>query len=134
MLIILIIAASIAGTLGAYTFYSEWYVLDVQEVPVRFQVSTGQTIGFALDKDVLAFGRIPPGGKAERGATIESYLPSRAVITMSDNLASILTTTENNILLEARTPQQINFVLSIPESMDAGNYTGQVRITYFRRP
>jgi hypothetical protein len=129
--ILLLVAAACVGIFGAVLLYTQWYTLDKQVVEAKVEVVTGQHIGFALDKDMLNFGKVPQDGQGIRKATMQSHIPATAVIQI-DGLP-MLSASEYKIALEADQPIAVVFTVDVPPETPVGNYSGTVTITYFRR-
>ena len=133
LMLIIIPLACFFGVFGAYFLYNNWYIVDVQHVPVRFTVVEGMHIGLNLDRDGLVMGSIPQGGSAQRTANISSIVDSSAHFSVSENIAGWLHPGNNPVILEGNVPQVVNFTLRIPENVTLGNYTGDMVIVYTRR-
>lgn len=121
----------IIGAGGAWIAYMQWYVVGQETVGIRFEVVEGMHIGFDLNDTVLTFGKVSQGGSAQRKATVESYVPATAHISISGT--SWISVSNSTLALEPEVPEQVIFILQVPENATPGNYSGKARIKYIRR-
>lgn len=130
-LITLILLLAFIGGACAWLLYSQWYVLEVQERRIEFQVTEGQHIGFNIETDRLVFGKVPQAGGAERRVTLSSPVPANAHITIHNT--TWVTPSVSRMTFAPNEQQQVLFSLEVPKNATPGNYSGKVRVVYTRR-
>src|SRR3989344_1450504 len=114
----LLISAAILSSVGMFLFYSYYIVYDTKEIDMHLRVS--DHYGINADTDKLYFGRLPPGGVAER----ETYLhhryerPLKVSIIASGKLAEWLTIPENNFILDSNYNKTIKLSVSPPANAE----------------
>jgi len=106
----------------------------VQEFNLEVSFEVGDSLGFDVNKSALSFGRVPPGSDSSRGVRIDSdySFPVRVLIFASEEVASYLSTSQESFVIEPGESAGIPFVLSIPEDMAMGNYSGNVKFELWR--
>jgi hypothetical protein len=128
-----VVAMVVAGVALAYLAYATLVVVDTRDVAVRFTVVEKDHIGFDLDRDTLAFGKVPQGGGAERIVTLQSSVPAWASIRFSDEISPyVLARPSPKIRLSPGVPANVTIALEVPSGMPLGNYTGTARVAYTR--
>ncbi len=128
----LAIAAVIAA--GATFFiYSMYAVVDVKTVEAH--VIVDNYVGINVGTDKLYFGTVMPGGEAERGIIItNNYNEGLNVrVQVLGGLKGWLVPEEKSFYMENRT-RKLGFTLMVPEDAEIGNYTGEVRVYFLRKP
>jgi hypothetical protein len=131
VLVLLLILVASLGVLGAAVVYQYWYVLDKQVVEAKVEIMEGQTIGLAVGKELLDFGKVPQDGRGVRRATMESKVPATAIISIN-GMDELLSVSQNRITLEPNTPVQVEFVVTAANTTAPGNYSAIVTIKYVR--
>ena len=83
-------------------------------------------IGLNTNQDQLNFGAMSPGILGKRTISLVHSTNAEVTITLTGKIASWISMTPlSPISLNARTPQEINFEVKVPNSALAGNYLGK---------
>ena len=106
--------------------------LEVRELDVMFIVAN-DAVGFDLNNTALTFGKIPQGGSGTRKVIIDN-MRSYAVevrIFVSEDIASFVAVPEN-LYLPAFENATFSVMVSVPDDIREGNYTGRIRLETYR--
>ena len=100
--------------------------LETKTLKVRF--IAGKTVGFDLDREVLTFGRIIPGGSAVRGVNIDNNYNFSILIKAyaSKNIADYIDINQEHLMLEPLEKKKIPVTVSLPANMSLGEYSGKM--------
>ncbi len=110
-------------------FFTEEEPFDIFILPYDFQVIN--EVGFVLDADILHFGGCNPGAKMVRDINLSSKKDARVNIVWSG--PGDLIVSKNNFILEADTVEVITFTMYVPETLDYGNYSGEVVFSFYEK-
>jgi len=89
--------------------------------------------GLNGDKDALKFGKVPIEGSATRYLNINTTEDALVQIEIGGKIAQFLSVDKNNFILPKNTPEVITFQLDVPADTTIGNYTGNIKITFFKQ-
>ena len=105
--------------------------LEVKTLDVRFRVS--DRLGFEFNTSALSFGVTFPGTIVSKKIDLDNMrdFPVRIEAYASPDVDPYLTM-DNETILQSGEKAQLGFVLSLPENMSFGNYTGQVVLKIYR--
>jgi len=100
--------------------------LETKNLEVKFIV--GQNAGFDLNKSLLTFGRIPPGGSAVREINIENNynFPVEIRVYASKNIAEYINIEQEYLKINASGKNKIPVTVNLPADMSFGEYSGRL--------
>ena len=105
-------------------------LLAKSEVPAIFIVSDHPGVG--LDSEKLNFGMITPGSSSTKKLTLQPYASEVFVhITMSPEINDSVDVNKNDFVLPPNTAEELSFYLVKTNSLEYGNYSGLVYISYY---
>ena len=105
-------------------------LLAKSEVDAVFIVSDHPGIG--LDREKLNFGMITPGSSSTKKLTLQPYASEVFVhITMSPEINDSVDVNKNDFVLLPNTTKELSFYLVKTNSLEYGNYSGLVYISYY---
>jgi len=129
--LILPIAAGLIILLTALYFL---FPAQTAEYQMDVKVQGPMKVGFNIDDDALHFGIVPPGSNAKRSLLIENNQGSRfVIITKTGPVANWVSISENYFILDPFTNKTVDFRVIVPSSAEQGNYTGSVKVLFYRR-
>lgn len=121
------------GSYAARVAYEDWRILGATTATVHYTVTSENRIGFKLNTNDIAFGKIVPGGGGTRTITLTAAEPVIAALRLSPDLNRVIIIEPNPVLLDPGAPVNVTLDLSVPVGTALGNYTGELTITYLRR-
>jgi hypothetical protein len=100
--------------------------LEIKTLDVKFIV--GQNAGFDLNKSILTFGRIIPGGSAVREVNIENNYNFSILIKAyaSNNIAEYIDIEQEYLKINASGKKKIPVTVSLPVNISFGEYSGRL--------
>lgn len=104
----------------------------VDSYVLESHVVVDESIGFNLDADKLYFGRVTPGGNADRSIRFSSPNEVLLTIVVEGETSSWISLPESPFVLEANENLSLSFSIEIPEGTPLGNYTNNVIFTFYR--
>ena len=128
LLFLIIIGVAVLGVL--VTALLAMRPLAVKEV--QAQVKVASTVGINLDTDKLYFGTVPQGGSAQRNLQIIAPSDSFVVISVVGEDASLFVPGQHSLFLHRGESRRIAFSSVIPDELPSGNYSGLVRVAFYR--
>ncbi len=132
-LAILLLIMAAAGFCLAIVSYSFFYVEGAREYNASIMV--GDHIGFNTDNTSVAFGMVMPGSSSSarfiKLSNKKDY-PIKAEFSFSGDIARWIKARERRALLQPGEEKKIRLSADVPASVEYGNYTGKVRITFTR--
>jgi hypothetical protein len=129
VILLLIIAFLCVGiTAMLYSSLIEEKPFEVKRLPYDFVVK--DSVGINLDTDILHFGGGPAGSQLQRSLNLTSQNDAFVVITWQGE--GDVGANKNDFLLLANYSQPVKFVLTIPEGLPNGNYTGEIIFSFFK--
>jgi len=127
LLIVLCIGASI--TIIAYYNY---YLYDYKEINTSVRVQNN-TMGLNTNIKDLRFGKISPGGGGTRYFHLSSDRSSIVRIKTTGPIDKFITLSEYEFILEPNETKTITASIEIPDLTPEGNYSGKIRVYFFKR-
>ncbi len=100
--------------------------IETRTLEVNFSV--GSLTGITVETDKLYFGRIIPGGSAERVINIENGYgyPLKLKISATSNIKNYIFIDRDFVIAPGSTAK-IPITLNLPEDMPYGDYAGKIR-------
>jgi len=131
-LVLLLISTILIVSTATLLFYSHYLVREVRYIDAY--VTVGDKLGINTDKDALRFGIIPEGNRGFRyvNVTHSFDVPVKVRITQYGDLRQWLYVEPNEFVLDPRDSRKITFIATVPEGTPNGNYTGRVKIMFYR--
>lgn len=108
-------------------------LLDYKEINISAIIVEGNTAGFNTDTDSLNFGKNSPGGTATRWFYISSEQTSNVTMVVEGTIMEFIYLDNSTFVLESNEQKKITAQLTIPLTTQPGNYTGIIKI-YFWKP
>jgi len=119
----------------ALLIFSIWTftVRPVESKTLDVEFSVGATSGVNVDTDKLYFGRIIPGGSAERRIRIENgyHFPVKLKISASKEIAEYIVI-DKEYIAEPGKETAVPITLVVPVDTPYGNYTGKIKFDLLR--
>ena len=115
-----------------FLFYNFFVVVDIQELDMKLK--TGDIVGIDVNKSVISFGIVPPGGGGERPVIIKNMKnePLRVHIKKSGELKKFVYVSENNFVLEPNETKELKFKALSPGGSEEKEYQGKVTFVFRR--
>ena len=114
--------------LSVYMYFST--AMTIREYEVSFIVQN-ETLGFNIDTDSLNFGKVLPGGNAERNLVFQNNKNTNVKIEIfaSESVAEFL---QFQSEYEVSSGENISIPINlfVPLDLPEGEYTGRVKIQY----
>lgn len=128
LLFVLVIFFSIIATEIAYLFYKIQYVKVFSA-----KLEVGNIAAFAIGKQELDFGIIPQGGSATRYIAAENQGSKKLILEIfATGTIKKFIFYESYAYIMPNETKQLPFKASIPESLEAGAYTGKIFLIFKR--
>lgn len=112
--------------------YYHYYLKQYSEIDMSITVGPVGVTGFNVNTESLTFGKTYPTGGALRSFSIYAKEDSVVKIIPKGNITPFLSLSESHFLMAANTSKSINASIDIPENTSQGNYTGVLKIYFFR--
>jgi len=127
---------AIIPTVVAVALLLAWYLplsTTTEVLPVCVNVTAERVIGVHMTKEKqkeFNFGITFPGAVTTKAMNLSrgNSPPARVHIDVSGEIAQWITLDKNDFVLDE--PTQVNVTLTIPDSTEAGRYSGSVVIRY----
>ncbi|HLD00580.1 MAG TPA: hypothetical protein VJC39_02445 [Candidatus Nanoarchaeia archaeon] len=100
--------------------------VEVLESSIQIVYGEKKFIGLNADTDNLNFGVSSPGSTIKRVVKIQNSLESRVYVTSKGQLTSWLEVNPYQFELEANLPQEVEFILNLPENSPEGEFAGKI--------
>lgn len=105
-------------------------LLAIKTYPLDLYVSA--EVQLNLDTDAIHLGGAPPGGSLQRSLNISFDQDANVDIVVEGNATPLVSVSDNQFLLPAKTKKEITFRATIPEGTPYGTYTGIVTFFFFK--
>lgn len=131
ILLLILVFLTISLTMLTYSFF---VIVDVKNVEMQVIVKSGR-VGINLDTDKLWFGMISPGSSASREIELTNNkdYELETVLKPSGEIGDYVSFSENPAILKPHELKKVRVMLSLPETIAYGNYTGNLRIIFKRK-
>ena len=128
LIIIVLIVCSITAFLTVFLTVS----YERPYVSYDMYLTVGDYVGVNTDTDALWFGTVMPGEMGNRWININSTEQSKVVLEVSGELASWVSVSDNNFIVESGENKSIKVTALVLETAKYGDYAGKLNI-YFRK-
>jgi hypothetical protein len=129
LLLLLIFVIGVGATV---LFYYNYVVLDIRSIGATVSVVEGVS-GFDTSNKSLNFARISPGSGAIKYIDINTNKDVKVNIYAEGNISQFITFSEQQFNMQKNNHKQVVVMLDVPIDTQLGNYSGNVRV-YFYRP
>ena len=128
--ILIVLAISLCGgavLFGIFMFESETLVSSAD-----MYLTVGDTVGFNGDTDAIWFGIVPPGGTGIKHINIAADETGEFVIKLHGELASWVSVSDNNFILNRGENRSVSIFASVPLDAKYRDYNGTLEV-YIRK-
>lgn len=98
---------------------------------IETHVKVDDYVGVNLDTDKLYFGTISSKSVGSRSLTITSDTKAAVHIKLTGDIGTWMTSDAKNIFIENGS-KNVQFAIRVPENTAHGNYTGEIRLIFYR--
>ncbi len=123
----------IIGIFLTITVYNKYVVLKYQEIDLFVKVQNGSTGAFNTSTDALNFAKTYPSGNSVKRIYMNSSKKAMVHIEADGNISGFISVSDNNFLIEPNEYKQIEVYLSVPSGTVEGDYSGKLKIYFYRR-
>jgi hypothetical protein len=115
-----------------FIFYSIQPPLEISYIDVNFSV--GDFIGLSHSPEGLNYGSLIPGMSSEKFIVLSNKKDFDVeILFFADDFLTPLLFGEKKVLLHSGDEMNYSIILKIPEEMDYGNYSGKMRMEFYKR-
>lgn len=132
-IILLLAFVFIIGIFLTITVYNQYIVLRYQEIDLFVKVQNSTTGAFNISTDALNFAKTYPGGSSVKRIYMNSLKRAMVHIEADGEIARFISVSDNNFLIAPNEYRQIEVYLSVPPETVEGNYSGKLKIYFYRR-
>lgn len=128
--ILIVLAISLCGAavlFGIFLLESEALVSSAD-----MYLTVGDKVGLNVDTDAIWFGIVPPGGIGTKHINIAAEKTGEFVIKLHGELASWVSVSENNFVLNKGENRSISVLANVPFNAKKGDYNGTLEV-YIRK-
>lgn len=131
---VLFLVAIVFSVLATEIVYILHEIRYVKVLNAKFEI--GSSVGFALGEekqDIIKFGIVTPGGSGMRFVTVQNLEDSdlSANTIVLGGIKKFLAY-EKNFILSVNETKMLEFVVSVPENMKKGNFSGIILLVFKR--
>ncbi len=122
----------IIGISATIFWYYDYYIMDHVEFMSSVTI-TNATVGINTNTSSLQFGKIPLEGVGTRYFKISSKRRALVRIIPTGNITPFIDFSENDFILDPGVVKTINATLSVPQNATIGNYSGIIKVYFYRK-
>ncbi|MBD3209643.1 hypothetical protein GF367_04480 [Candidatus Woesearchaeota archaeon] len=104
----------------------------VRTETIAMHVKVDDYVGINLDTDKVYFGTVSPGNEGTRDVNLVSSCRSVVTFTPTGEMSPWVKAVPSSTIIEKDEEQKVYFVVAIPQNTPFGNYTGEIRIDFYR--
>ena len=112
----------------------EYAPIYEKEFGMDIKVVAPGGIGFNIDTDALHYGKISAGGTGTRFITLQhSYkIPLRVHATVEGQMGAWAFAPQNDLILAPNETVDFNVAVTVPKNATIGNYTGKLKLSFYK--
>ena len=131
-LILFLVLIFIMGIILTVLIYNKYNLLQYREFDLSVKIENGSS-SFNTSTEGLNFARMYPGGEVTKRMDIHSLKRSLVHIEAVGDIASFISVSENNFVMEPDEYKQVEVYLTLPIDALEGPYTGTLQIYFYRK-
>ncbi|MFH1592234.1 MAG: hypothetical protein ABIB47_02620 [Candidatus Woesearchaeota archaeon] len=131
--LLLVVLVLLSAVFVVYSFKFD-SVVGKEEVEMTLIVENSRVIGFDVDDEVLAFGKVPRGSSNTRSLTIKNDydFPIRVRLIKEGEISEFIQFSNNDFLLEVSESKDVNVIATPSYDAEEKTYTGVLKVFYLK--
>ena len=115
-------------------FLSIYKSVPLESKALDLHVTVDERLVFNLDKDKVYFGKVPPGSSSSRDIILKHSYDSAIIVKIEKygEISNWIDVGATNRIISGGREEKISLTVSVPENASYGNYTGQIKISFYR--
>ena len=124
------IMIGLAVSICVVAIISNTYLVYANQPDTSYDMhlTVANNVGVNADTDAIWFGTIPPEGKGTRQLVFYESGGTRITIKTAGELASWVSVSDNNFVVEGNTSKTIDVYVSVPSYAEHRDYVGKLNV------